>query len=380
MPTTVYTPEQRLFRKTVRSFFEREVVPCYEEWEELGAPSRQFWRRAGELGILGIRVPERYGGGGAESFVWNAITAEEAQRAGVAIGGLRVHTDICLPYFLSYTTEEQRQRWLPALVSGKALAAIAMSEPEAGSDLKAIRTHAVRDGDQFVLNGAKTFISNGANADLVIVAAKTDPPAGRDGISLLVVEGWMPGFECGRKLQKIGLKAQDLAELSFNDVRVPADNLIGEENMGFTYLTAKLAQERLSVAVNSQAAAEAALRNTVAYVKQRRAFGVPIATFQNTKFELADCAAQIDAGRALVDRSIAALDADDFSAADAAKVKLFCTELQGRVVDRCLQLHGGYGYIWDYPIAKAYADARVSRIYGGSNEIMKTIIAKSLDL
>jgi acyl-CoA dehydrogenase len=378
--STADCQEQEMFRQTVRTFFEREVAPSFEQWEKQGLPPREFWLRAGELGMLGMRVPEEYGGGGAESFAWNAIPAQEAQRVGVSIGGVRVHVDICLPYFLSYGTEGQRQRWLPELVSGRAIAAIAMSEPEAGSDLKSIRTNAVRDGGHYVLNGQKTFITNGVAADLVIVAAQTNRQAGRDGISLLVVENGMPGFERGRTLQKIGLKGQDLAELSFTDVRVPAANLLGEENMGFAYLMSNLAQERLSIAVNSQAAAVNALNNTVAYVGGRKAFGVPIGSFQNTKFELASCAAEIEAGQALVDKSIAALDSGEFTGADAAKVKLFCTELQGKVVDRCLQLHGGYGYMLEYPIAKAYADARVSRIYGGSSEIMKTIIAKSLGL
>jgi alkylation response protein AidB-like acyl-CoA dehydrogenase len=308
------------------------------------------------------------------------VLTEEAQRAGLALGGLRVHTDICMPYFLELANEEQKSRWLPRLVSGEAVSALAMSEPGAGSDVKSLTTRAVREGDDYVVNGAKTFISNGLVADLVILAVKTDPDAGRDGISLLVVEADTPGFSRGRKLEKIGLKSQDLAELSFTDMRVPVANLLGDEGQGFRMLTRNLAQERLSIAVNSQAAAAQAIVTTVDYVRQRKAFGTTVASFQNTKFELAACATDVEAGQALLDRALEAHETGELDGADAAKVKLFCTELQGRVIDRCLQLHGGYGYILEYPIAKAYADARVTRIYAGSSEIMKTIISKSLGL
>jgi alkylation response protein AidB-like acyl-CoA dehydrogenase len=377
---TLFTEEHEAFRKVVRSFYEREAVPHYETWEEAGYPPRDFWTKAGELGLLGLQVPEQYGGGGQRSFLYNVLLTEEAQRAGLALGGLRVHTDICMPYFLELADSDQQARWLPRLASGEAIAALAMSEPGAGSDVKSLATRAVRDGDHYVVNGAKTFISNGLTADLVILAVKTDPEAGRAGLSLLVVEASTPGFERGRALHKIGLKSQDLAELSFTDMRVPAENLLGAEGEGFAHLTRNLAQERLSIAVNSQAAAAQALRTTVAYVKDRHAFGTTVASFQNTKFELAACATDIEAGQTLLDRALQAHEDDELSGADAAKVKLFCTELQGRVVDRCLQLHGGYGYILEYPIAKAYADARVTRIYAGSSEIMKTIIAKDLGL
>jgi alkylation response protein AidB-like acyl-CoA dehydrogenase len=327
-----------------------------------------------------MQVPEEYGGGGQDTFLYNVILTEESQQAGLALGGLRVHTDICMPYFLELTTDEQKARWLPRLVTGEAVTALAMSEPGAGSDVKAISTRAVRDGDHYVVDGAKTFISNGLTADLVILAVKTDPAAGRDGISLLVVESSTPGFERGRALKKIGLTAQDLAELSFTNMRVPAENLLGAEGEGFRHLTRNLAQERLSIAVNSQAAASVVLTRTVEYVKTRQAFGTTVASFQNTKFELASCATEVEAGQALLDNALVAHENSELTGADAAKVKLYCTEMQGRVVDRCLQLHGGYGYILEYPVARAYADARVSRIYAGSSEIMKTIIAKSLGL
>jgi alkylation response protein AidB-like acyl-CoA dehydrogenase len=380
MRRTIFTSEHEDFRAVVRAFYADEIVPQYPDWEKAGAPPREFWRRAGELGLLGIQVPSEFGGAGVDSFLFNVVLTEESQAAGLALGGLRVHTDICMPYFLRYCTDEQRKRWLPRLASGDAVTALAMSEPGAGSDVKALAARAVRDGDHYVVNGAKTFISNGFTADLVITAVKTDPAAGREGLSLLVIEGGTPGFERGRRLEKIGLKAQDLAELSFTDVRVPADNMLGAEGRGFAYLTANLAQERLSIAVNSQAAAAQAVRTTVDYVTQRQAFGTTVASFQNTKFELAACATEVAAGQALLDAALGAHEAGELTAADAAKAKLFCTELQGRVVDRCLQLHGGYGYMLEYPIARAYADARVSRIYAGSSEVMKVIIARDLGL
>lgn len=364
----------------VRAFYAEQVVPEYPEWERAGAPPRDFWTAAGKLGLLGIQVPEEFGGAGQKSFLFNVILTEEAQHTGIALGGLRVHTDIALPYFLRLANHGQQSRWLPRLATGDAVAALAMSEAGAGSDVKALTTRAVRDGDHYVVNGSKTFISNGANADLIVTAVKTNPEAGRQGLSLLVIDGDSPGLTRGRKLEKLGLKAQDLAELSFDDVIVPAENLLGEEGKGFDHLTQNLAQERLSVAVNSQAAAVKALLDTVEYTKGRKAFGTAVSSFQNTKFELAACATEIEAGQALLDRALIAHESCELSAADAAMVKLFCTELQGRVIDRCLQLHGGYGYMLEYPIARAYADARVSRIYAGSSEVMKVIIAKSLGM
>jgi acyl-CoA dehydrogenase len=380
MKRTIFTEDHDAFRSLVRGFYAEHVVPEYREWERAGAPPREFWTAAGKLGLLGMQVAEEYGGGGQDSFLFNVILTEESQHAGIALGGLRMHTDIAMPYFLHHADGEQQSRWLPRLVNGDAVVALAMSEPGAGSDMKAISTRAVREGDSYVVNGSKMFISNGATADLIVTAVKTDASAGRAGLSLLVVEGDSAGLKRGRKLQKLGLKAQDLAELTFDDVRVPVENRLGEEGKGFEYLTKNLAQERLSIAVNSQAAAVTALRDTVAYTKARKAFGTTVSSFQNTKFELAACATDIEAGQALLDSALTAHENGELQAADAAKVKLFCTELQGRVIDRCLQLHGGYGYMLEYPIARAYADARVSRIYAGSSEVMKVIIAKSLGL
>jgi alkylation response protein AidB-like acyl-CoA dehydrogenase len=380
MRRRVFDETHAMFRGAFRSFLEKEVVPGYPAWQKQGYPDREPFRRAGELGFLGIQVPTEYGGGGETSFAYNAIMTEEIQRAGLAWGGLRLHTDIVMPYFLEFATPEQRQEWLPRLASGELVSAIAMSEPDAGSDLRSIATRAVEDGDDFVINGAKTFISNGSIADVVLTVVRTGDGSGRDNHSILIVPTDTPGFGRGRRLEKIGLKAQDLAELSYQDVRVPRTNLLGELGKAFTYLTSNLAQERLSIALNSQAAAEAALDETVRYVTERKAFGTPIASFQNTKFELAACATDIAAGRALADEALVALDAGELDGASAAKVKLFCAEMQGRVLDRCLQLFGGYGFMDEYPIARGFVDARVARIYGGSSEIMKVIIAKSLGL
>jgi alkylation response protein AidB-like acyl-CoA dehydrogenase len=310
----------------------------------------------------------------------------DEQIAAAGIGGsglgLSLHNDICLPYFLSYTDDEQKQRWLPGIVSGELITAIAMTEPGAGSDLAGMRTRAIRDGDSYVVNGAKTFITNGINADLVITAVKTggDDSDRRSGISLLILERGMPGFERGRNLDKLGLHSQDTAELSFTDVRVPVANLLGEEGQGFRYLTQKLPQERCSIAISGLAEAAAAFEETLRYVRERKAFGTSVASFQNTKFVLADIATEIDVAQAFLDRCVDQLSAGELSPADAAKAKYFCTELQGRVIDRCLQLHGGYGYMTEYPISRRYADARVTRIYGGTSEIMRSVVSKSLGL
>jgi len=377
MRAAVFGPAHEAFRSVVREFVRDEIVPAYPQWEALGRPDRRFWQRAGETGILGIGVPAAYGGLPGSLFTHSVVVTEEIQREFLAVGGLRVQTDICMPYFLAYATEEQKRRWLPRLVSGSAVAALALSEPGAGSDLKAMRTRAVRDGDHYVVNGAKTFISNGAAADLVIVAVKTDPAAGRNGISLLIADslrdGFDQGFHRGRSLDKLGLKAQDLAELSFADLRVPAADLLGEENRGFDYLTSNLAQERLSIAVNSQAAAAAAVEHTAALLHGQR-------PGQHAKFELAACAAEVQAGQALTDHALLELEAGELSAADAAVAKLYCTELQGRVVSRCLELLGPSAYTAGNRLGRAYLDGRVSRIYGGSNEIMKVIIGQELGL
>jgi acyl-CoA dehydrogenase len=382
MRRTGFTAEHDEFRRTIRDYLAKEIAPNFDQWLAAGLVPRDFFRDLGKLGVLGMSIPEEYGGAGQDDFTYNAILSEESARALVSLGSLRVHLDVVLPYFLSYTTEEQRRRWLPGLASGELITSIAMTEPGTGSDLAGMSTTAVRDGDDWILNGAKTFITGGAQADLVVVVARTsrDETNRRRGLTLLVVEDGMPGFEKGRNLEKIGLKVQDTVELSFTDVRVPAANVLGEEGEAFGYLGANLPQERLTIAVGSMAAASAALDETVRYVKERQVFGKPVAHFQNTKFELAAVATDIEAGQALLDRALAEHRQGELSAVDAAKVKLYCTELQGRVVDRCLQLFGGYGYILEYPIARLYADARVSRIYGGTSEVMKTIISKSLGL
>ncbi|TDD36457.1 acyl-CoA dehydrogenase family protein [Saccharopolyspora elongata] len=381
MRSTAYDAEHEAFREVVREFLAKEVVPHFADWEKTGLVPRDLFNKAGEIGMLGLQVPEEYGGGGTNSFKFNAVITEETARAGVSLGGFSVHANVVVPYFIDICNEEQRKRWLPGLASGELMSAIAMTEPGTGSDLAGMATTATREGEYYMLNGAKTFITGGHNADLVIVVARTAHGENRrDGLSLLVVERDMAGFSRGRNLDKLGLKAQDTAELFFDDVRVPAANLLGEEGRAFEYLSANLPQERLGIAVAGQAAAEAALRTTVAYVKERKVFGKPVASFQNSKFELAGCEVEIEAGRAMLERALDEHDAGELSAADAAKVKVYCTELQSRVIDRCLQLHGGYGYMLEYPIARMYADARVTRIFGGTTEVMKTIIAKSLGL
>jgi acyl-CoA dehydrogenase len=381
MRRTIFHHEHDAFRATARDFLAEHVVPHFSAWEEDRLVPKDVFTRVGELGVLGMQIPERFGGAGETSFLYPAIWLEETARAHVNLGGLSVHLNVVVPYFVAYSTDDQAERWLPGLAGGRLMASIAMTEPGTGSDLAGMATAAVRDGDHWVLNGAKTFITGGINADLIVVVARTGRGEDRrDGLSLLVVEQGMPGFTRGRNLDKLGLRTQDTAELFFEDVRVPAANLLGEEGRAFTYLTGNLPQERLAIAVGAQAAAEAALDTTVEYVTDRQVFGRSVASFQNTKFELAACATGLEAGRALVDRALAAHDAGELSAADAAKAKVFCTELQGEVVDRCLQLHGGYGYMREYPIARLYADARVSRIYGGTTEVLKTIIAKSLGI
>jgi len=376
------------FRASFRTFLEREVVGeegRYGEWERAGIVPREVFALAGRGGFLAMAVPEAYGGAGAEDFRLNLVIGEETQRAGVgSVGlGMSVHTDICLPYFLTYCTEPQRERWLEGIASGELITAIAMTEPGMGSDLAAMSTSARREGEHYVVNGAKTFITNGINADLVIVAVRTGEGGHQDrhrGISLLVAERGMEGFERGRNLEKIGQHAQDTAELSFAEARVPVENLLGQEGEGFRYLVSNLPQERLSIAASAVAAAEAALGWTLEYVRERRAFGQPIGSFQASRFTLAEIHGEVQVARVFVDRCAQALNAGELTAEDAATAKWWCTDLQGRVVDRCLQLFGGYGYMLEYPIARAFADARVTRIYGGANEIMKEIVGRSLGL
>ncbi|MFC9614265.1 acyl-CoA dehydrogenase family protein [Streptomyces sp. NPDC056938] len=385
MRRTVFNEDHEAFRAMLRDFIEKEVVPVHQDWESDGHPPRNFYRRLGELGVLGIEVPEEFGGAGETSFKFQAVVMEETLRAGVSFGSYSVHSNLILPYLLAYATREQKERWLPGFASGDIMTAIAMTEPGTGSDLANIQTRATlsEDGTHYVLNGAKTFITGGVLADLVLVVARTtpfNPEDRRAGLSILCVESASEGFAVGRKLQKIGLKTSDTAELSFSDVKVPVENLLGKEGEGFSYLSHNLAQERLTIALGSAASAEAALHHATAYVRDRTVFGKPVAAFQNTKFVLAECATEAQAARLFADRALELHDAGELTIVDAAKAKLFCTEAAGRVIDKCLQLHGGYGYITEYPIARLYADTRVSRIYGGTSEVMKTIIAKSLGL
>jgi alkylation response protein AidB-like acyl-CoA dehydrogenase len=376
-----YEPEHLAFAEAVRAFIDKEMVPNFLDWEADGAPPHELFRVAGRSGFLGMAVPEEYGGGGVADFRFNQAMNEQLAAAGVTGAGLglTLHNDTCLPYFLTYASEEQRRRWLPGIASGELVTAVAMTEPGAGSDLAGIRTRAVREAGEYVVNGAKTFITNGINADLVITAVRTGPDPHR-GLSLLVLERGMPGFERGRNLQKIGMHSQDTAELSFTDVRVPVANLLGEENQGFFHLVAKLPQERMSIAIAGVAEARAGFDHTVRYVKERRAFGQPIGQYQNTRFVLAEISTEIDVTQTFVDRCVDDLNAGELGGTDAAKAKWWATELQGRVIDRCLQLHGGYGFMAEYPIARAFTDARVTRIYGGTTEIMKDVIGKSLGL
>jgi len=379
---SLYADEHLAFAESFRTFISREIQPRYLEWEREGIAPRSLYQRAGAAGFIGMAIPSEYGGGGSGDFRFNAVLAEELASAGIGGAGLglTLHNDITTPYFTDIGSEDQKARWLPGIASGDLITAIAMTEPGTGSDLAGISTTARRDGDQYILNGSKTFITNGINSDLVIVAAKTDPTQRHTGMTLLVVERGMPGFERGRNLDKIGMHSQDTAELFFTDVAVPVANRLGEEGQAFVYLTANLAQERLSIAVTGVATARAALSWTVDHVKERSAFGQKIAAFQNTKFVLAEQRAAIDVAQAYVDQCILALNAGALTAAEAAVAKFWCTELQKTVVDRCLQLFGGYGYMSEYPIARAYADARVTTIYGGTTEVMKGIVAKDMGL
>ena len=382
MLRTLFEDEHHAFREAFGAWVAKEVTPHYLDWERQALTPREMFTSAGRYGYTGIAVPEQYGGGGTRDFRFNQVIAEEFAHAGIGGAGLglTLHNDVVTPYFLEYCNDEQAQRWLPGIAAGELITAIAMTEPGTGSDLAGIATTAVRDGDEYVLNGSKTFITNGINADLVVVAAKTDPSQRHTGMSLLVVERDMPGFDRGRKLEKIGMHSQDTAELFFNDVRVPAANLFGEEGQGFKYLAHNLAQERLSIAVTGVAVANAAVQWTIDYVRERTAFGTPIASFQNTKFVLAEVKTEVDVAQAFVDQCVLSLNAGLLTPAEAAQAKLYGTELQKRATDRCLQLFGGYGYMWEYPIARAYADARVTTIYGGTSEVMKSIIAKSIGL
>ena len=378
----LYDDDHLAFAASVRAWAAKELVPHLGEWEAAGIAPRQIFADAGALGFTGMAIPEQFGGGGTDDYRFNAVIAEEFSAAGLGGAGLGItlHNDIVTPYFLEYCNDEQRRRWLPGIAAGTSITALAMTEPGAGSDVAGFATSAVGDGDSYIVNGSKTFITNGINADLVVVVVRTDASSRHGGLSLLVLERGMEGFERGRNLEKLGLHSQDTAELFFTDVHVPAENLLGEEGRGFEYLAHNLAQERLSIAVSAVATARAALGWTLEYVGERTAFGKPLASFQNTKFTLAEVHTEVEVTQAFVDNCIRAHVAKQLSAAEAATAKWWATEMQKRAVDACLQLFGGYGYMLEYPIARAYADARVTTIYGGTTEIMKGIVAKSLGL
>jgi alkylation response protein AidB-like acyl-CoA dehydrogenase len=380
MRRVLYEAEHETFRDSARIFITKEISPSYAKWERAGIVPRELFAMAGALGLFAA-VPEQYGGAGVSDFRYNAVFSEEAARAGVASAplGLSLQSDVCLPYFLELSTDEQKQRWLPAIAAGELITAIAMTEPGTGSDLSGIRTRATRDGSVYIVRRAKTFVTNGINADLVIAAVRTGEHPHK-GLSLLVIERGMAGFERGRNLEKAGLHAQDTAELSFTDVRIPAANLFGPEGEGFYGLTRNLPRERVAIAVAALPQAAVAVEATIGYVRERTAFGKPVGAFQNTRFRLAELVTEIDIAQQFLDRCVLELNAGTLSAVDAAKAKWWITELQGRVMDACVQLHGGYGYMIEYPIARAWADSRISRIYGGTAEIMKEIIGRSLRL
>ncbi len=380
MKRELFDADHDLFRESVAEFLKREVAPFHDQWEKDGIVPREVWVKAGAVGLLGHGVPEEYGGTGLHDYRYNQIVNEEVCRAHGSGLGVTLQNDVMAPYMVGLTTDEQKGRWLPGFASGELITAIAMTEPGTGSDLQGIRTSAVRDGDEFVVNGSKTFITNGINADLVIVVCQTDPGAGAQGFSLIAVERGMAGFERGRNLDKIGMKAQDTAELFFDDVRVPAANLIGTEGQGFIHLLQNLPQERLSIATCAVASADHMLQHTIKYCRERTAFGRSIGRFQNTRFVLAELATEVDLGRTYVDRGVELLNKGELTVEDAAQAKWWTTEMCNRVMDRCLQLHGGYGYMMEYPVARAWQDTRVQTIYGGTTEIMKEIVGRGLGL
>ena len=373
---TLFSEEHEIFRQSVRRFME-ELAPYHEAWEEAGEVPRWAWKKAGEQGFLCVAIPEESGGIGADRR-YSIILMEEQYRLNLSGLGFALHSDIVAPYFDHYGTPEQKRRWLPDMTSGDAIAAIAMTEPGGGSDLQAIRTTATRDGDEYVISGQKTFITNGQTADLFLVACKTDRSQGAKGISLIVVEANRPGFERGRRLKKLGTKAQDTSELFFNDVRVPVSNLIGEEGKGFGYMMQELAWERMHVGIQALSSCEAALEWTIEYTRNRKAFGKSVIDFQNSRFKLAEAKTEVQVGRVFLDRCLELVLEGKLDVTTAAMVKLWTSEMQGRVLDELLQLHGGYGFMWEYPITRAYADARVQRIYAGTNEIMKELIGRTL--
>jgi len=380
MNKKILTEEHVMFRETVNDFLRKEAVPYAEKWEKAGVVDREIWTKAGEMGLLCMDLPEKYGGMGLKDFRYNAILQEEMIKTGVEGPGFTLHNDINAPYFEKYFTDAQKEKWLPGIISGEIVTAIAMTEPDAGSDLAGMRTTAIRDGDHYVLNGSKTYITNGILSDLVLVCAKTDPDESHKGISILLVERAMEGFSRGKNLNKIGLKAQDTAELFFEDVKVPVENILGEEGRGFYYLMHNLPQERLSIAVGAVAAAQKAFEDTLVFIKERKAFGKPIGKFQNSRFKMAEMLTEITIAETFVDECIMELNADKLTNEKAAMAKYWTTEMSGKIIDQCLQLHGGAGFMWDYPIARAYAGQRIMRILGGTNEIMREIIGRSLGL
>ncbi|MDV7132322.1 acyl-CoA dehydrogenase family protein [Williamsia muralis] len=380
MRRTVFETEHDQLRETTRQFIEREIAPHAEQWEREGQVDRSAYLAAGKYGLIGFNLPEEFGGGGIEDFRFNAVIVEELAKFGSATPALSLQNDVVGPYMAKLTNDEQKQRWLPGFASGELIGAIAMSEPGAGSDLAGIKTSAVLDGDHWVLNGSKTFISAGINSDLVIVVTRTDPNGGHKGFTLLVVERGMPGFERGRKLDKMGQHAQDTAELHFTDVRVPVENVLGEVNKGFYHLMHNLPSERLSIAIGAIAGARQVFTDTLQYTKDRKAFGQPIGTFQHNRFVLAEMSTELDIAEQYIDRCLAAVVEGELTAVDAAKAKWWTTELAKRVIDHCVQLHGGYGYMNEYPVAKAYVDSRIQTIFGGTTEIMKDIIGRDMGL
>lgn len=373
----LFTSDHEMFRDSVRRFFETEIMPHHDAWEEQGYVDRDAWLKAGSNGFLCATVPEQYGGAGVDRL-YSTVLIEEAARVGASGPGFSLHSDIVTNYLLNFGTEEQKQAYLPKMVRGEVITAIAMTEPGAGSDLQSIRTTARRDGDDWVLNGSKTYITNGYNADLVIVVAKSNPDLGAKGISLFLVEAGTPGFSKGRRLKKLGLKAQDTSELFFDNVRIPGNRLLGHEGEGFFYLMKELPWERMMIAIRAVANAEAAIGWTLDYVRNRKAFGKTVFDFQTARFKLAELKTEVQVGRAFVDRCLESVLVGELDTATASMAKLWCTEMQGRVIDECLQLHGGSGFMLEYPITRAYADARVQRIFGGTSEIMKEVISRTL--
>jgi alkylation response protein AidB-like acyl-CoA dehydrogenase len=380
---SLFSSDHEAFRDAFRRFMEKEIAPFHEQWEEQGYVDRKVWNKAGENGFLCMTMPEEYGGSGADKL-YSVIQMEELGRGGFTGIGYGLHSEIVAPYILHYGTEAQKKKYLPRLASGEMVGAIAMSEPAAGSDLQGVKTTAIKQADgSYLLNGSKTFITNGWHADLVIVVAKTNPAAGAKGTSLMLVERGMPGFETGKRLKKLGMKAQDTSELFFTDVKVPAENLLGgeaHENRGFICLMEQLPWERLQIAITAVSSAQAAIDWTLAYVKERKVFGQPVANYQNTRYKMAELQTEVQVARVFVDKCVELIAQDKLDTATASMAKYWCSDLQCKVMDECVQLFGGYGYMWEYPITRAYADARVQRIYGGTNEIMKEVISRAMGL